>query len=151
TPRPSFRSWNRRGRYTSACPSFEFRRLPLMYAEQKGDEIKDNLIRGEEENRGQCHHHEHHDGGDCRLAAGRPGDLGGLRAHFLQEFERAESHRSSASPPGRIDVKRKTGRSRLAQALSAQPSSQEGGAGKQRARLFGVSMPRRISTLFSGP
>ncbi len=38
-------------------------------------------------------HDEHHDGGDRRLAAGRPGDLGGLRAHFLQELERADCHR----------------------------------------------------------
>ena len=53
----------------------------------------DDLVREEEEHRGQRHHHEHHDRGDRRLAAGRPGDLGGLRAHFLQEFERAESHR----------------------------------------------------------
>src|SRR5205823_9398118 len=92
-PRPSFRSSNKRGRYTSACPSFEFRRLPSVYAEQKGDEISDDLIRGEKENRSQRHHDEHHDGGNRRLAAGRPSDLGSLRAHFLQKFERAESHR----------------------------------------------------------
>src|SRR6202035_5069315 len=83
----------RRGRYTSAYPSVQFRRLPSVYAEQKGDEITDNLIRGEKEDRSKCHHHEHHDGGDGGLTAGRPGDLVGLRAHFLQEFERAESHR----------------------------------------------------------
>src|SRR5439155_20975995 len=92
-PRPSFRSSNKRGRCTSACPWFEFRRLSSVNAEQEGDDKTDELIRGEEEDRSQRNHHEHHDGGDRRLAAGRPGDLRGLRAHFLQEFERAESHR----------------------------------------------------------
>src|SRR4051795_6266840 len=73
------------------------RALLSMDAENEGDEDADHLIRQEEEDRRQRHHHEHHDGGDGGLAPRRPRDLRGLAAHFLQEFERAESHRLSAS------------------------------------------------------
>src|SRR6201986_5057151 len=69
------------------------RALLSVDAENEGDGDADHLIRDEEEYRRQRHHHEHHDGGDGGLAARRPGDLRGLAAHFLQEFERAESHR----------------------------------------------------------
>lgn len=62
-------------------------------AEKISNQDADDLVRDKEKDRGHRDHDEHHDSGDHGLAAGRPGDLGGLRAHFLQEFERAESHR----------------------------------------------------------
>src|SRR4051795_9881864 len=73
-------------------------RLSLVDAEQEGDDDTDHLVREEEEHRGERDHHEHHDGGDRGLAPRRPGDLRGLAAHFLQEFERAESHRLLSRP-----------------------------------------------------
>src|SRR3954471_291038 len=73
-------------------------RLSLVDAEQEGDDDADHLVREEEEHRGQRDHHEHHDGRDGGLAPRRPRDLGGLAAHFLQEFERAESHRRLSRP-----------------------------------------------------
>src|SRR4051794_6445579 len=74
----------------------------LVDAENEGNEDADQLIRREEEDRGERDHHEHHDGGDRGLAPRRPGDLGGFAAHFLQEFERAESHRQVASVVARF-------------------------------------------------
>src|SRR5439155_639609 len=72
-PRPSFQNSNRRGQYTSACPSFEFRRLSSVDAQQESDEIADDLIGGEEEDRSQRNHHEDHDRGDRRhFLAGHP-------------------------------------------------------------------------------
>jgi hypothetical protein len=68
-------------------------RALAVNAENVGDEEANKLVRHKEEDRRRRHHDEDHHRGDHGLTAGRPDDLGGLRAHFLQEFERAGSHR----------------------------------------------------------
>src|SRR5215813_5007496 len=47
----------------------------------------DELIRDQEEHRGDRHHHEHHRSGDRGLATRRPSDLLRLVAHLLHELE----------------------------------------------------------------
>lgn len=43
-----------------------------MNAQKEGDEDADDLVGGEEEDRGHRDHDEHHDGGDRGLTTGRP-------------------------------------------------------------------------------
>src|ERR1700756_4949028 len=47
----------------------------------------DELIRDQEEHRGDRHHYEDHHSGDRGLATRRPGDLLRLVAHLLHELE----------------------------------------------------------------
>src|SRR6185437_1072788 len=69
--------------------------LSTSDTEHEGNGDPDDLIREQEENRSDRHHHEYHGGCDHGLLARRPGDLAGLLAHFLQETERADPRLTS--------------------------------------------------------
>src|SRR3954452_2874838 len=58
--------------------------------EHEGHENPDHLIGEKKEDAREARHDEHHDGGDHGLFARRPGDLLGLGADLLQEFERTD-------------------------------------------------------------
>ena len=101
----------------------------------ESNEMADRLIRHEEDRPMPAS--EHHDGGR-HLTAGRPSDLGGLRAHFLQEFERAECHSvDQVRRETMFDCKNRT--AEISPALVGRMSH------KTRARLFerGNSKPRQ--------
>src|SRR5215469_12127030 len=64
-------------------------------AEEDGNHKTHDLVREEEEHRGERYHDEHHGGGNRRLAPRRPSHLLGFGAHFLQELERVDLRHDS--------------------------------------------------------
>ena len=66
---------------------FAMARASAANAEHEPDDEADHAVRQEEEDTGDDDHDEHHDRGNQRLLARRPGDLGHFGPHLLQKFK----------------------------------------------------------------